>query len=138
MILHTVSYKLILSLNFVSRNTKIITFIALVAYYIVIVGINLHFVPVEREFHGIVFYLLFEPSFWLMVIGGAVAVMVPDIIYNKMYEVMTWTPVKEKKDKAVKDPYNDPSKPKHMQALPEKKDDSSFVSEEEEFSEDDE
>lgn len=94
MILHTVSYKLILSLNFVSRKTKIITAVALIAYYIVIVGINLHFVPVETEFQGIVFFLLFEPAFWLMVIGGAVLVMVPDLIYNKMYEVMTWTPAK--------------------------------------------
>jgi hypothetical protein len=50
MIVHTVSYKLILSLNYVSRNTKIVTVLALVVYYILIVGINLHFVPVEIEF----------------------------------------------------------------------------------------
>jgi hypothetical protein len=30
-----------------------------------------------------------------MVIAGSVLVMVPDIIYNKMSEVIGWTPVKE-------------------------------------------
>jgi len=59
MILHSVSYKLILSLNFVHRKTYFFTVICIIAYYVVLVGINLHFVPVEKEFNGMVFFLMF-------------------------------------------------------------------------------
>lgn len=57
MVLHVVSYKLILSLNYVHRKTKIITAIGIIVYYVVLVGINLHFIPVEKEFNGMIFFL---------------------------------------------------------------------------------
>jgi magnesium-transporting ATPase (P-type) len=63
-----------------------------VVYYILLIGLSLHFVPIEKEMLLMAFYLFKEPSFWTMIVFGAVLPIVPDIIYSKMYEVFSWTP----------------------------------------------
>jgi magnesium-transporting ATPase (P-type) len=89
MVMHVTTYKLFVSLNYVSWRVIIISILILIGYYVMLIIVGIPFLAnlVEREINSLPMRLITEPFVLIMIVTGSFLPLIFDLCLRKMYEL---------------------------------------------------